>query len=222
MNLSEQTISILKNFSHINNGIYFQQGKSLKTVAPSKAILASANITEEIPADFGIYDLSRLLGVVSLFEKPEIEFEQKNLKLIQDSRNCKYAYCDATLVVRPPEGKEVKLPTEDVSFTLSKSVYDSAIKSSSVMQVPDIAIRGNGTSIEIVSMDSKNPGDEFSSVVGETDKTFNFVFKVENFSKLMSKDYTVTLSSKGLSRFDSTDDVLQYYIALEPNSDYNG
>lgn len=222
MNLSEQTVNILKNFSHINNGLYFQQGQKLKTVAPSKAILASANITESIPVDFGIYDLSRLLGTVSIFEKPEIEFQEKNLKLFQDTRVCKYAYCDPTLVVRPPEGKEVKLPTEDVTFTLSKSVFDNAIKSSSIMQVPDIAIRSNGTNIEIVSLDSKNPGDEFSSVVGETTANFNFIFKVENFSKLMSKDYTVTLSSKGLSRFDSTDDVLQYYIALEPNSEYNG
>jgi hypothetical protein len=222
MNLSEQTVGILKNFSHINNGLYFQQGKSIKTVAPSKAILASANITEEIPTDFGIYDLSKFLGAISLFSKPLIGFESQHLELSEDNKKCRYTYCDPSLVVRPPEGKTVQLPTEDVCFDLSQRVFDEIIKGSSVLQVPDVAVRGDRNTIKISTLDSKNPSDEMTFDVGKTDKDFTFYFKVENFSKLMSKDYTVNLSSKGLSRFDSTDDVLQYYIALEPNSEYNG
>ena len=112
MKLSEQTISILKNFSNINSGLFFQTGKQIKTVAPSKAILAHANIAEEIPVEFGIYDLNRLLGVLSLIEQPDIEFGDKQLVLkdaTRSSRGQKQTYCDASLVVRPPD-KEVALP----------------------------------------------------------------------------------------------------------------
>ena len=64
--------------------------------------------------------------------------------------------------------------------------------------------------------------DEAFDEVGETDKNFKFIFKVENFSKIMSKEYTVSLSQKGLAKFVSTDDVLTYFIALEPNSVFEG
>jgi hypothetical protein len=223
MNLSEQTISILKNFSHINSGLYFQEGQKIKTVAPSKAILAEANINEDIPTNFGIYDLNRLLGTISLFEKPEIEFTEKQLVLKESNKkkSCKYSYCDASLVVRPPEGKEVRLPTEEVTFCLSESVYNEAVKAAAILQYPEIAVIGNGKTMEIAILDSKNQmSDEFSHEVGETLFNFKFIFKVENFSKLMTKEYDVALSSKGLSRFDSSDGTLTYYIALEPTSTY--
>ena len=223
MNLSEQTISILKNFSHINSGLYFQEGQKIKTVAPSKAILAEAIITEDIPTNFGIYDLNRLLGTISLFEKPEIEFADRQLILKESNKkkSCKYSYCDASLVVRPPEGKEVKLPTEEVTFVLSESVYNESVKAAAILQYPEIAVVGNGKVMEIAILDSKNQmSDEFSHEVGETPFNFKFIFKVENFSKLMSKEYNVALSSKGLSRFNSSDDILTYFIALEPTSTY--
>lgn len=223
MNLSEQTISILKNFSHINSGLYFQEGQKIKTVAPSKAILAEANINEDIPTNFGIYDLTRLLGTLSLFEKPEVEFGEKQLILKESNKkkSCKYSYCDASLVVRPPEGREVKLPTEEVDFILTETVFNESVKAASVLQYPEIAIVGNGKIMEIAILDSKNQmSDEFSHEVGETPFNFKFIFKVENFSKLMSKEYNVALSSKGLSRFNSSDGTLIYYIALEPTSTY--
>lgn len=223
MNLSEQTISILKNFSHINSGLYFQEGQKIKTVAPSKAILAEANINEDIPTNFGIYDLTRLLGTLSLFEKPEVEFGEKQLILKESNKkkSCRYSYCDPSLVVRPPEGREVKLPTEEIDFILTETVFNESVKAAAILQYPEIAIVGNGKIMEIAILDSKNQmSDEFSHEVGETPFNFKFIFKVENFSKLMSKEYNVALSSKGLSRFNSSDGTLIYYIALEPTSTY--
>jgi len=225
MKLSEQTISILKNFSNINSGLFFQQGKQIRTVAPSKAILAHANIAEEIPVEFGIYDLNRLLGVLSLIEQPDIEFGDKQLVLkdaTRSSRGQKQTYCDASLVVRPPN-KEVALPTEDVKFTLQKTVYEYIVKSSAILQYPEVAVVGDGSKVKIVVINSKNQmTDEAFDEVGETDKNFKFIFKVENFSKIMSKEYNVSLSQKGLAKFVSTDDVLTYFIALEPNSVFEG
>jgi hypothetical protein len=57
-------------------------------------------------------------------------------------------------------------------------------------------------------------------VVGETDDTFTFNFKVENI-KILPGSYEVVVSQKLLSRFTSTDRDLSYWIALEPDSQMN-
>jgi len=207
----------LKNFANINNGIFFEQGKVIRTVAPTKAILAKANIVEEIPRNFGIYDITRMLGSYSLFEYPEVEFEDKFI-VIEDKknkRNVKYWVCDPELVVRPPEGKEIVLPTEDVNFLLESDALDFSIKQASVLSLPEIGIIGNGTDITISSLDSQTNETSSEQVVGETDKNFKFIFKFENITKLMSKNYSVSLSKKGLSKFVSSDSVMEYFVAIE-------
>jgi hypothetical protein len=222
MKLSEETLAVLKNFSAINNGIFFEQGKTIKTVSPQKSILVDAKVEEEVPTDFGIYDLNKFLGAHSLFENPEIEFQDKYLTFSGGNSQVSYSYCDASLVVRPPN-KEVALPTVDVTFKMPKTVYDSVVKAAMVLQVPEIAVIGDGTKLKLVASESKNTmSDKFSYDVGETNKTFSMIFKVENFSKLMSKDYTVSISSKGLSKFESDDDKLIYHVAIEPNSNFEG
>ena len=73
MKLSESTLSLLKNFSTINQSILFKQGTKLRTISVMKNILAEATITEEIPKDFGIYDLNQFLNGLSLHQSPELD-----------------------------------------------------------------------------------------------------------------------------------------------------
>jgi|TARA_B100000953_G_scaffold57846_1_gene45660 hypothetical protein len=217
MKLSDQTVSVLKNFANINSGIFFEEGKVIRTVAPTKAILAKANITEEIPRNFGIYDITKMLGSYSLFEYPEVEFEDKYI-VIEDKknkRNVKYWVCDPELIVRPPEGKEIALPSEDVNFVLGSDALDFTIKQASVLSLPEIGIIGNGADITISALDSQTNETSSEQVVGETDKNFKFVFKFENITKLMAKNYNVSLSKKGLSKFVSSDNVIEYFVAIE-------
>ena len=222
MKLSEETLAVLKNFSAINNGIFFEQGKTIKTVSPQKSILVDATVEEEFPSDFGIYDLNKFLGAHSLFESPEISFEDKYLTLTSDKTQVNYSYCDASLVVRPPN-KEVALPSVDVTFKMSSTVYDSVVKAALVLGVPEIAIVGDSSRIKLVASESKNTmSDKFSYDIGETDKSFSMIFKVENFSKLMSRNYTVSVSARGLSKFESDDGKLTYHVAIEPNSNFEG
>jgi len=74
MQISNQTIEVLKNFAMINPSIAFQSGNVLQTVATNKTIMAKAELADSFPSAGAIYDLSRFLGVVSLFETPEYEF----------------------------------------------------------------------------------------------------------------------------------------------------
>ena len=75
MKLSESTLSLLKNFSTINQSLLFKQGSRLRTISVMKKILAEVTIDEEFPKDFGIYDLNQFLNGLGLHQSPELDFE---------------------------------------------------------------------------------------------------------------------------------------------------
>ena len=221
MNLSEKTFNLLKNFSTINQSILFKKGNTLRTMSVMKNILAEADIEEEIPQDFAIYDLVRFLNGISLFEEPELDFANDSHLTIRDgkSKRTKYFFADPSVIVAPPE-KSITLPSEDVSFTLDSNNLIQLLKASAVYGLPDLSAVGEAGVVKLVVRDKKNEtSNVFSITVGETDATFSFNFKVENI-KILPGTYEVVVSQKLLSRFSSKNHDLTYYIALEPDSTF--
>ena len=93
MKFSQETMNVLKNFSQINQGIFFKKGDVVSTISPQKNILAEATIKESFPRDFGIYDLPNFLSVLSLSkEDPEVDFQDKQLTLIGNNGRATITY----------------------------------------------------------------------------------------------------------------------------------
>ena len=220
MKLSDKTLSVLKNFSSINQSILFRQGNKLRTISVMKNILAEATITEEFPKDFGIYDLNQFLNGLGLHRNPELDFENDGHVIIRDGKmKSKYFFADPNVIIVPPE-KEINLPTEDVCFELSTEQLDRLLKAAAVYQLPDISAVGEAGVVKLVVRDKKNEtSNDFSIVVGETNSEFVFNFKVENI-KILPGTYEVVVSQKLLSRFTSKNHDLTYYIAMEPDSTF--
>ena len=221
MKLSDKTLSLLKNFSNINQSILFKEGSSLRTISVMKNILAEAKITEEIPKDFGIYDLSQFLNVnTTLFQSPELDFANDGYVVIREGRSKqRFFFADPNVIITPPE-KAITLPSEDVSFELSTEQLDRLLKAAAISQLPDLSVVGGEGVVKILVRDKKNDtSNDYSVVVGETDKDFSFNFKVENI-KILPGTYDVVVSQKLLSRFISKNHDLTYYIALEPDSTF--
>ena len=218
MKLSEKTLSLLKNFGSINQSILFKEGNKLRTISVMKNILAEAEIAEDIPQDFGIYDLNQFLNSLSVSQSPELDFSNNQYVMIRGSdTKAKYFFADPSVIVSPPE-KEISLPTEDLCFELNTQQLDRLLKAASVVQLPDVSVVGEAGVVKIVVWDKKNDtSNDFSIIVGETDSEFSFNFKVENI-KIIPGRYEVTISEKLLSKFTSKDRNLCYYIALEPDS----
>ena len=220
MKLSDKTISVLKNFSSINQSILFKQGSKLRTISLMKNILAEATVTEEFAKDFGIYDLNQFLNGLSVHQSPELDFTNEGYVMIRegDSRS-KYFFADPNVIVTPPE-KEITLPSEDVCFELSTAVLEKLLKAAAVYQVPDLSAIGENGVVKLVIRDKKNDTSHgHEEVVGETDANFAFNFKIENI-KVLPGTYDVVVSQKLLSRFTSKNHDLTYYIALEPDSTF--
>ena len=220
MKLSDKTLTLLKNFSSINQSILFKQGSSLKTISVMKNILAEATIEEDLPTDFGIYDLNQFLNGLGLHHDPDLDFQNEGHVVIREGKSrTKYFFADPQVIVTPPE-KEIKLATEDVSFVLSTSHLDKLLKAAAIYQLTDLAVVGGDGVVKIVVRDKKNDtSNDFSIVVGETESTFSFNFKVENI-KILPGTYDVVVSRNLLSRFTCRDYDLKFYIALEPDSTF--
>ena len=220
MKLSDKTLSVLKNFSTINQSILFKQGNKRRTISVMKNILAEATITEELPKDFGIYDLNQFLNGLGLHQSPELDFANEGHVVIKEGRmRSKYFFADPNVIITPPE-KAITLPSEDVSFELRTEQLDKLLKAAAIYQLPDLAVVGGEGVVKILVRDKKNDtSNDFSIVVGETDKEFSFNFKVENI-KILPGTYDVIVSQKLLSRFISKNHDLLYYIALEPDSTF--
>jgi len=221
MKLTEKTLNLLKNFASINQSILFKKGSTLRTMSVMKNILAEADISEEVPQDFAIYDLVQFLNGISLYGDPELDFQNESYLTIRDGKNhrTKYFFADPSVVVSPPE-KSITLPSSDVSFVLDTNNLTSLLKASAIYQLPDLSAVGENGVVKLVVRDKKNDtSNDFSIVVGETEETFSFNFKVENI-KILPGTYNVNISQKLLSRFVNENYNLTYYIALEPDSTF--
>ena len=218
MKLSESTVSLLKNFSSINQSILFKEGQKLRSISVMKNILVEANVSEEFPKDFGIYDLNQFLNGLSLHSSPDLDFDNDQYVVIKEGRSrSKYFFADPSVIVAPPE-KEITLPTEDVCFQLTSQQLEKLKKAASVYQLPDISVIGENGVIKLVARDKKNDtSNDFSIIVGESDAEFVFNFKEENL-KIVPGNYDVVMSEKLLSRFQNQNIDVTYYIALEPDS----
>ena len=221
MKLSDSTLSLLKNFSTINQSILFKQGSKLRTISVMKNILAEATISEELPQDFGIYDLGQFLNGMGLHQSPELDFKNEGHVVIREGKmRSKYFFADPNVIITPPD-KPITLPSEDVTFDLSTDQLDKLLKAAAIYQLPDLSVVGENGVVRIVVRDKKNDtSNDFAITVGETSDVFNFNFKVENI-KIIPGTYEVVVSQKLLSRFTAKNYDLTYYIALEPDSTFN-
>ena len=220
MKLSDNTLTVLKNFASINNSILMKKGTLLRTISVAKNILAEADIAEEFPRDVAVYDLNQFLNGMSLHQDPDLDFKEDSYLTIREGRrNVKYFYADPAVIISPPD-KEITLPTEDVHFQLESTSLEKLLKAAAIYQLPDLSLIGQNNEIRLVVRDKKNDtSNEYSIIVGETDNEFVFNFKVENI-KIIPGAYDVVVSSKLLSKFTNSNYNLVYYIALEPDSSF--
>lgn len=220
MKLNVKTIEILKNFYSINPSIVVKEGNVLTTISTAKTIVAKATVSDAFEKRFAMYDLGYLINTVTSFEKPELTFSDTHVTINAEGTTYKtrLTYADESGIKVPPE-KPISLPTIDASCVVNTELLRAVQRQLSVLNLAEIALVGDGSNIYLQAIDSKNPSaNEFSVVVGSTDKTFRAIFKAENI-KILPGEYQIDICSKGISHFKGKD--IEYWIAVESNSTYN-
>lgn len=218
MKLSKHTTEILKNYAHINGNLLLKAGNKLGTISEQKNIMASTPVTETFPSEFGIYDLNEFLAALSIFEDPELEFADKFVTIKQGNNHIKY-YASETANLTVPQ-KDIVFPEAEINFNLTAATLDLIRKTAGVLSAPDLAIVGeNGKITAQVGQKKNATANSYDVDLGSTDKSFRVNLKVENL-KMLPGNYDVSISSKRISRFQGTNDLV-YYVAVEADSAFN-
>ena len=225
MKISKETIEVLKNFASINSNILIKPGSEIKTLSNYKNVLAQATVEEDFPAEFGIWDLHKFLGVVSLFDDPSFEFHEKYVTISgEGGSTVKYFYSEPKLLTTVT--KELKMPPSVVNCEINESDFREIQKAASVLQLPDIKIETPQSDIDDIVLtvfDRKDPStNEYSFKVGrqeETSAEFGFFFKVENL-KMLTGDYDVEICENSVAKFVNKNRDISYWVAMEPDSYY--
>jgi len=224
MKLSGDTLNILKNFAAINQGIMFKKGKTLRTVSPHKNVMAEASITEEIPAEFGVYDLNNFLSVLTLHkDDPVIEFDTSNILIsgLQGRSKIKYRFCAPNMIVAAPD-KPITMPDAEIAFDLKQDDFDWILRAANVLSSPHIAFESDGNKVFVTTFDTQNDAahtDALEIANSTKGDKYRMIFKIENI-KMISGSYEVKISSKGISNFKHKTLNLQYWIATETGSKF--
>lgn len=216
MKITKATVEILKNFASINQNILIRAGSTLTTRTVAKNLFASANVDTVFPQEFGIYNLSSFLGVLSLFSDPEIDLEDRSMTISQGKNKVQYMFAAPEVLDYPD--KVLTMPATDASFDLSEENLKSLLKAGAILSSTDLSIAGDGTTITCTVLDPKNvSANTFSVEVGTTDRAFDIFIKLENL-KLLTGKYKVDLSEKKIAHFANKDIEYSLYIANERNS----
>lgn len=219
MKLSKETQSVLKNFGMINSNLILHPGSEIATISPGKNIVAKCVVEETFPYDFGIYDVNEFLSVMSLFDQPDLDFNDKFVLVSEGNNSIKYYAAGASILTQTPALKS--FPEPDLEFTLTGNTIQHLHKVSSVLKSGDFSVIGKEGKVIAQITDRSNPTSNlYNSVIDDTDKEFCVNFKVENL-KMIAGDYKVSIANKKISRFRASNRTLEYYVAIELDSTFN-
>ena len=220
--LSKNTLAILKNFASMNSNILVKPGNVIKTITPSKNGMGEAEVDETFDVEFGIWDLNKFLGVISLFNSPSLEFNDKFVTITgANGSSLKYFYSEPRLLTVPT--KQVNMPSVAISVDLSEKTFSDLQKASSVLQLPDLSFTNVDDKIFAIVHDINDPTtNSYKVEVGEVkddSSNFSFNFKMENI-RLLPGNYKVDFAKNVVGQFTHEMLNLTYWFAMENTSTY--
>ena len=220
MKLSEQTVSILKNFSTINQNLVIKEGSEISTMSAMKNIVSKSEVEETFPVEFAIYDLNEFLSAMSLFTNPDLDFNDNFVVITEagsNSKSLKYWYSEPSVVTTP--SKEITMPSVDVEFPMNSGILSEVQKAAAVIGAPDMVLEDDELRVTDKKNDTANSYSTSLDTKSDDDASYKFWFKVENL-KLLPGDYDVQVSEKRISHFQNKKTHIEYWIALEPEASY--
>ena len=224
MELNEKTLEILRNFATINQNILVKQGKTLRTISEARNVLAKAEIEEEFPLDFGVYNLNEFIGALSLVDKPNLSFKENYVEIGDSSGRSKIKYFFASQDTLTYSEKDITMPDAEVKFSLDESTIKRLKNAASTLGHKELIITGNNNLINLSVSDSQNStANSYTIDVDGTyeSEMFKFILDIENL-KILNGTNDVNISSKLISNLINKDTNIQYWIALEKTSNYGG
>lgn len=224
MKLEVETLDILKNFAAINPSLLVKVGNVVRTISLSQSVIARAKLKQSFESQFAIYDLSNFISALSMFDNPNLDFEDSRFVAITNddkSAVIHYFFADASMIILPPD-REFGVPATNIKFRMTKETLSDIIKAVSVLSLPEVAFVGDGKTVTVQAVNSKSATSNlYRKTIAEANAEFTAYFKVENL-KLIGNDYDVAIAAgkskdkPGIAHFGSPG--IEYWLAVEQHS----
>jgi hypothetical protein len=215
MRLSKETFNILKNFAGINSNIMIQPGNVIRTKSLGNNIYAEAKVTEDFDATIPLWDLNQFLGVISMFNTPDLEFDETHVTISNGKSSITYHYAAASLL--NVATKAPRMGDANVVFDIGEQELYEVLKAASILQVDQLEIEADGDTVSISVLDSKqNTKNSFKIDIPAI--TVNKATKGRiNIAemKLIPGAYTVELTDTVVSKFTHKTLDLFYNLAIQ-------
>src|SRR6056300_1003185 len=172
MELSENTLQVLKNFSTINQNLMIREGNTIKTISEARNVLSTAKVDVEFPRTFGIYDLNEFIGVLGLVDTPRLKFEDEYVTVGDSTGRSKVKYFFSPEETLTSPQKDINMPEADVTFTLDNDTLNRLKRAASTLGHDQVSITGKDGVLSLSVIDPSNStSNAFSiDVDGEFDK----------------------------------------------------
>lgn len=215
MKISQKTLEILKNFSGINNSIFIKKGSRLAVKSFGNTIVGLTPIEDEFPTDFAVIDMSEFLNVVSSFDDPEFEFEERCVKISGDNRTVTYyygsqAYLESANVI-PKRDTLPDLNNIVAAFTLSEHDLNNIRKTAAILRLERIGISKTGVRLFTPNKPTSNEVKFDIPVECQTEDEYQCNI---DLLKMIPDTYSVRIQNGDLVVFERTDG-LAYVVGLE-------
>ena len=219
--LSKNTLEILKMMATINGSMAFKAGNKLRTISPGGgAIFAEAEITEEFPIPFNIYELGKFLGVLNLatMKDATLLFEDDKKVVIKGAGSSKINYFfTAESFVTAPD-KEIKLPSVELDVTLSEETIDGFMRAASALghKIMALVVRSGNAFLVATNPDQGDASNDYEVDLGPVEEApdASYKLKIENV-KLLPGAYRVQVCARGMVAFLNEERKLKVFVGLE-------
>ena len=211
MKLSQETITILKNFATIEKRMEFKPGNTIRTRTGSVYVLA--NVAEEFPdpkkvnrTEFGIYDMSNLL-----------------IRSSNGMQEGKYGYAgQGSLGLLPFPPKMHPLPAKHIEVPIPEEQLVKLQKSISYLEKPELKITSDGKTVRIGTGNHKNDKSNSFSMVfdGKPNGLKCNIWIAKEHLFMMKGAYTAAITPTYIMFKNTSGYDLTYYVGVEPNSTF--
>ena len=221
MQLTDNTMAVLKNFASIQPNVVLHEGNVIKTIAEAKNVMAVATLDQTFDKSLGIYNLDEFLNVLGLVDSPDLAFGDDFVTVKGNGRSqVKYFYSDPSILTSP--AKDIPMPEAEVKFELDEATLSKVRRAASALGHEKMTITALDGGIKLTVVDNTdNTSNAFDIVVPGTcdSEDFTFVMNISNL-KLIAGSYDVEVSSRLISKFTNNTTDVVYFIALEKSSTY--
>jgi len=215
MKLTTATLNVLKNFATINQGIVVNKDQPVYTKTVSNSLLAKVSF-DDLNENFALYDISGYLQTLSLFDDPDIKFNDNNMTISDGIQSVKRHYSSIDVIDYPEaeQIKKIESMTENAitDFVLSGEQLSKILKASAVMKFDTLTLESTGETIKAKLSDSSNcTADTFELDLGLCERAFEVKLFVENI-KVLPVSYNISVLDN-LVCFNNETLKLSYWLA---------